>query len=67
MKRLALFALGVLSALLLLIPIARLRQFILEPDYIRVVRCDGGMEGPKVRTTYDGKYFKVFDARQLRR
>jgi hypothetical protein len=65
MKRLALFALSVLSALLLLIPIARLRQFILEPDY--VVRCDGGMEGPKVRTTYDGKYFKVFDARQLRK
>jgi hypothetical protein len=42
MKRLFLFFLGIFSALLLLIPIARLRQFILEPDY--VVRCDGGMK-----------------------
>jgi hypothetical protein len=40
MKRLAFFVLGVLSAMLLLIPIARLRQFILEPDYVH--RCDAG-------------------------
>jgi hypothetical protein len=45
MKRLLLFLLGTLSALLLLIPIRRLRQFILEPDYEKVVRCDGGRNG----------------------
>jgi hypothetical protein len=43
MKRFALFLLGTISALLALIGIGWLRQFILEPDYI--ARCDGGRNG----------------------
>ena len=37
MKRLTLFLLGIISALCALIALARLRQFLLEPDYVRPV------------------------------
>jgi len=40
-KTILYFFIGALSSLLALIGIARLRRFILEPDYIPV-RCDGG-------------------------
>lgn len=38
MKALAIFSLGVVTALLL----KRLAVFILEPDYVPAIRCDGG-------------------------
>ena len=44
MKRLALFALGFLLSLPVMVYIARLRQFMLEPDYI--VR-NGSIENPE--------------------
>jgi hypothetical protein len=34
MKRLTYFILGFVLSTLLLVPVARLRQFILEPDYV---------------------------------
>jgi hypothetical protein len=35
MKRLLSLLLGLIFGVLILIPIARLRQFILEPDYVK--------------------------------
>jgi hypothetical protein len=68
MKKLILFTLGIITSLIL--------PYVIEyfmpyrhgfADRNNAVRCDGGMEGPKVRTVYDGKYFKVFDAKWLRK
>ena len=43
MKRIILFLIGGACGAFALIALARLRQFVLEPDYI--ARCDGGTKG----------------------